>query len=106
LREPLLIVANKLLGRQRLSFEQLTTSEQDLWNKFETSDIYEFLTGESDTVPELCNNWLTFSANPKVNFDTTKNCSKVDTNSISSTASSRAKNFVCTFSNYSKFETM
>ncbi len=72
LREPLLIVANKLLGRQRLSFEQLTTSEQDLWNKFETSGIYELLTGESDTVPEFCNNWLTFSANPKVNFDTTK----------------------------------
>jgi hypothetical protein len=72
LREPLLIVANKLLGRQRLSFEQLTTSEQDLWNKFETSDIYEFLTGESDTVPEFCINWLTFSAKPKVNIDTTK----------------------------------
>jgi hypothetical protein len=72
LREPLLNVANKLLGRQSLSFEQLTTSEQDLWKKFETSDIYEFLTGESNTVPEFCHNWLTFSAKPKVNIDTTR----------------------------------
>ncbi len=44
--EPLLNVANKLLGRQHLNFEQLTPSEQELWNKFEKSDIYEFLTGE------------------------------------------------------------
>jgi len=72
LREPLLNVAKKLLGRQRLNFEQLTPSEQELWTKFETSDIYEFLTGESDTVPEFCNNWLTFSAKPKVNIDTSK----------------------------------
>ncbi len=71
-REPLLNVANKLLGRQHLNFEQLTTSEQNLWTKFETSDIYEFLMGESDTVPEFCHNWLTFSAKPKVNIDTTK----------------------------------
>ncbi len=40
LREPLLNVANKLKGRQRLNLEQLTPSEQYLWNKFETSDIY------------------------------------------------------------------
>jgi len=69
LREPLLTVANKLLGRQRLSFEQLTPSEKDLWTKFETSDIYQFLTGDSNTVPEFCHNWLTFSAKPKVNIN-------------------------------------
>ena len=56
LREPLLNVANKLLGRQRLSFEQLTPSEKELWTKFETSDIYQFLTGETNTVPEFCHN--------------------------------------------------
>jgi hypothetical protein len=72
LRKPLLNVANKLLGRQHLNFEQLTTSEQELWTKFKTSDIYEFLTGESDTVPEFCYNWFSFSATPKVNIDTTK----------------------------------
>jgi hypothetical protein len=72
LREPLLNVANKLLGRQRLSFDQLTASVQELWTKFKTSDIYEFLTGESDTVPEFCHNWFSFSATPKVNIDTSK----------------------------------
>ncbi len=72
LREPLLNVANKLLGRQCLNFNQLTASEQELWNKFKTSDIYEFLTGESDTVPEFCHNWFSFSATPKVNIDTSK----------------------------------
>jgi hypothetical protein len=72
LREPLLNVANKLLGRQRLNFDQLTPPEQILWTKFETSDIYKFLTGESNTVPEFCNNWLTFSAKPKVNIDIDK----------------------------------
>jgi len=72
LGEPLLTVANKLLGRQRLSFEQLTPSEKDLWTKFETSDIYQFLTGDSNTVPEFCHNWLTFSAKPKVNINIDK----------------------------------
>jgi len=72
LPKPLLNVENKLLGRQHLNFEQITPSEQNLWTKFETSDIYEFLTGESNTVPEFCYNWLTFSAKPKVNIDTTK----------------------------------
>jgi hypothetical protein len=70
LREPLLNIANKLLGRQHLNFEQLTPPEQQLWNKFKKSDIYEFLTGERDTVPEFCNNWLTFAASPKVTINT------------------------------------
>jgi hypothetical protein len=64
--DPLLNIANKLLGRQRLNFEQLTPTEQELWNKFEKSDIYKFLTGEKDTVPEFCSNSLAFSATPKV----------------------------------------
>jgi hypothetical protein len=65
-------VANRLLGRQRLNFDQLTPPEQKLWNDFEKSDIYEFLTGAKDTVPEFCGNWLTFSAKPKVNIDVDK----------------------------------
>jgi hypothetical protein len=72
LLEPLLNIANKLLGRQHLNFEQLTPSEQELWNKFEISDIYELLTSERDTVPEFCNNWLIFSASPKVTIDSDK----------------------------------
>jgi hypothetical protein len=69
LREPLLHIANKLLGRQNLNFEQLTPPEQKLWNLFENNDIYEFLTGEKDTIPEFRHNWLTCSAKPKVTFD-------------------------------------
>jgi hypothetical protein len=67
--EPLLHIANKLLGRQNLSFDQLTTPEQKLWNLFEKSDIYEFLTGETDTIPEFRHNWITCSTKPKVEFD-------------------------------------
>ena len=69
LREPLLHIANKLLGRQNLNFDQLTPPEQKLWNLFEKSDIYEFLTGEKDTIPEFRYNWITCSAKPKVEFD-------------------------------------
>jgi hypothetical protein len=69
LREPLLHIANKLLGRQNLNFDQLTPPEQKLWNLFEKSDIYEFLTGEKDTLPEFRHNWITCGAKPKVTFD-------------------------------------
>jgi hypothetical protein len=68
LREPLMHIANKLLGRQRLNFEQLTPPEQELWSLFEKSDIFEFLTGQKDTVPQF-ENFLTFGATPTVNID-------------------------------------
>jgi hypothetical protein len=32
-------------------------SEQQLWNSFETDQIYRLLTGEPDTVPELQTQW-------------------------------------------------
>jgi hypothetical protein len=77
---PLLHIANKLLGRQNLNFDQLTPPEQQLWNLFEKSDIYEFLTGETDTTPdfltsetdttpEFRHNWITCNAKPRVTFD-------------------------------------
>jgi hypothetical protein len=59
LREPMLHIANKLLGRQNLNFEQLTPPEKKLWNLFENSDIYKFLTSEKDTIPEFRHNWIT-----------------------------------------------
>jgi hypothetical protein len=40
LREPLMHIANKLLGRQCFNFEQLTSPEQELWSLFEKSDIF------------------------------------------------------------------
>jgi hypothetical protein len=92
LREPLVNVVNKLLGWQHLNFDQLTPSEQELWNRFEKNDIYKFLTGEKDTEPEFCHNWLTFSAKPKatVDFDRKKQKSAIPaspTNSMTSTTS-------------------
>jgi hypothetical protein len=57
LREPLMKIVQKLLISDKATFEQLTTTEQNLWTKFKTSDIYRFLTGEEDTVPEFQYNW-------------------------------------------------
>ncbi len=71
LREPLLHIINKRLGRQHLNFEQLTAPEQELWSLFETSDIFEFLTGQKDTAPEF-EKFLTFAVKPSVNIDTSK----------------------------------
>jgi hypothetical protein len=47
----LMKIAQKLLISDKATFEQLTTTEQNLWTSFETGDIYRFLTGEEDTVP-------------------------------------------------------
>jgi len=43
LRKPLLNVANKLLGRQRLNFKQLTPSEQELWKNLKQVTFTNFL---------------------------------------------------------------
>jgi hypothetical protein len=57
LREPLMKIAQHLLIKN--TFEQLTPTEKQLWTIFETADIYRFLTGEEDTVPEFQYNWTT-----------------------------------------------
>jgi len=45
-------IAQKLLISDKATFEQLTPPEQNLWTRFETEDIYRFLTKEnSTTVP-------------------------------------------------------
>jgi hypothetical protein len=38
----LLHISNKLLGRQNLNFDQLTTPEQKLWNLFEKVKFTNF----------------------------------------------------------------
>jgi len=38
--EPLMKVAYKLLSRDKATFEELTPSEQQLWNSFKTDQIY------------------------------------------------------------------
>ncbi len=42
--EPLMKVAYKLLSRDEATFEELTPSEQKLWNSFETDQIYRLQT--------------------------------------------------------------
>jgi hypothetical protein len=63
LREPLMKIAQKLLISGKATFEQLTTTEKQLWTKFEIADIYRFLTGEEDMVPEFQYNW---TSDPKL----------------------------------------
>ncbi len=55
--EPLMKIAQKLLISDKATFEQLTPPEQTLWTTFETEDIYRYLTGKPDTVPEFQYNW-------------------------------------------------
>ncbi len=55
-------VAYKLLSKDEATFEELTPSEQQLWNSFETDQIYQLLTGEPDTVPEFRFNWYTVTS--------------------------------------------
>jgi hypothetical protein len=57
--EPLMKVPYKLLSRDEVTFEELTPSEQKLWNSFETDQIYRLLTGEPDTAPEFRFSWYT-----------------------------------------------
>jgi hypothetical protein len=40
LREPLIKIAQKLLISDKATFEQLTTTEQNLWTNFKMADIY------------------------------------------------------------------
>jgi hypothetical protein len=44
------------LKGEHLTLKQLSLEEQHLWNSFDNSEIYEFLTGEKDTpeAPEFC----------------------------------------------------
>jgi hypothetical protein len=46
-------VAYKLLSSDEATFKELTPQEEKLWSEFETDDIYRFLTGKPDTVPEF-----------------------------------------------------
>jgi len=51
-------VAYKLLISDESTYEKLTSEEQKLWTQFETDDIYQFLTGEPDMIPEFHYNWF------------------------------------------------
>jgi hypothetical protein len=52
-------IGQYLLISDKNTFEQLTPTEKQLWTTFETAEIYRFLTGEENTVPEFQYNWTT-----------------------------------------------
>jgi hypothetical protein len=54
-----LSIASKLLSSEHLTLDQLSSAEQDLWNPYDNGDIYEFLTGEKDSLPEFQFDWIT-----------------------------------------------
>jgi hypothetical protein len=53
LRGQLTSIASKLLSSEHTKLEDLSVEEQHLWNLFDNSDIYEFITREPDTLPEF-----------------------------------------------------
>jgi len=61
LREYLTSIARKLLITDEDVFDQLTPEEQAIWTSFPTADIYEFITGLPDEVPEFRYDWITTS---------------------------------------------
>jgi hypothetical protein len=58
LRTQLTSIASKLLSSEHSKLEDLSLEEQTLWTSFDNSDIYEFITGEPDTLPEFQYNWI------------------------------------------------
>jgi hypothetical protein len=53
-----LSIASKLLASEHTRLHHLSKAEQQLWNSFKKADIYEFLTGEKDCIPEFQFNWI------------------------------------------------
>jgi hypothetical protein len=58
LRLKLTSIASKLLSCEDFNFYHLSEEEQNLWTKFDKSEVYEFITGEKDTLPEFQYNWI------------------------------------------------
>ena len=58
LRGSLLSIASKLLKSEHVTLDQLSQEEQQLWNSYDNAEIYEFLTGEKDTIPEFQFDWI------------------------------------------------
>jgi hypothetical protein len=58
LRGKLTSIASKLLNSEHSKLEDLSLEEQILWKSFNNGEIYEFITGEPDTLPEFQYNWI------------------------------------------------
>jgi len=58
LRVKLTSIASKLLSSEHSRLEDLSVEDQILWKSFDNGEIYEFITGEPDTLPEFQYNWI------------------------------------------------
>ncbi len=58
LRGQLTSIASKPLSSEHSKLEDLSVEEQNLWRLFNNSDIYEFITGEPDCLPEFQFDWI------------------------------------------------
>jgi hypothetical protein len=58
LRGKLISIASRLFNSQHSKLEDLSEEDQNLWKKFDNSDIYVFIIGEKDTLPEFQYNWI------------------------------------------------
>jgi hypothetical protein len=68
MHKPLLTIADILLGRQNLPLQQLTI-DQKLWSHFETSEMYKFLIGATNTVPEFRFSWIIGTPSARFNIN-------------------------------------
>jgi hypothetical protein len=53
LRLKLTSIASKLLSSEHFHFCHLSEEEQHLWRQFDKEEVYRFITGEEDTLPEF-----------------------------------------------------
>ncbi len=58
LRTKLTSIASRLLNNQHSKLEDLSPEEQILWTSFDNGEIYKFIMGEPDTLPEFQYNWI------------------------------------------------
>ncbi len=57
-RGKLTSIASKLLSSEHCKLKDLSVEDQILWTSFDNGEIYEFITGEPDTLPEFQYNWI------------------------------------------------
>ncbi len=58
LRNHLTSIASKLLSSEHSKLEDLFVEEQNLWRSFDNSELYKFITGEPDCLPEFQFDWI------------------------------------------------
>jgi hypothetical protein len=58
LRLKLTSIASKLVSSEHFHFCHLSEEEQHLWRQFDNEEVYKFITGEEDTLPEFQYDWI------------------------------------------------